>query len=414
MKLTKPQKEILSHPARFKVVVSGRRFGKTYASIASLAKHASVPNTKVMYCSPSYRMSKQICWEDLKSMLREKNWIKKINESELTITLVNSSIIMLRSLDNPDSIRGLGLDHVVIDEAADVSNLTEAWNAVIRPTLSDRQGSALIISSPKGRGYLYDLYQNEKRLDDWKSWQYTTIEGGNVSAEEIEAAKRDLDEKTFKQEYLAQWIDYSGLIYYAFGQHNIVSRPDLLTDRGTIIHVGIDFNFSPLCAVIAVKTQWGLHVIDEIGLHGSDTQEMCAEIQRKYGNRRAIAYPDASGAQHRSSAIGGITDHIILSNAGFQLKVGSINPAVKDRLANVNAVLKESNTRLTIEPSCAKVIQGLQKHVYLEGTRQPDKHSGLDHFNDALGYMVNHLFPTDVKPLTNHNVGTGQKARRSF
>ena len=413
MKLTKPQKEILNHPARFKVVVSGRRFGKTYASIASLAKHASKPNTKVMYVAPSYRMAKQIVWEDLKQMLRDKNWIKKINESELTITLVNASIIMLRSVDNPDSIRGLGLDHIVIDEAADVSQLDEVWNAVLRPTLSDRQGTALIISSPKGRGSLYDLYQNEKRLADWKSWQYTTIEGGNVSAEEIEAAKRDMDERTFNQEYLAQWVDYSGLIYYAFGDHNILQRPDLLTDHGTMLHIGIDFNIDPGCAVIAVKTQLGLHIIDELEIYGTNTQEMCAEIQRKYRNRRAIVYPDASGAQRRTSA-GGITDHIILSNAGFQLKVGASNPAVKDRIATVNSVLKADNCRLTIDPNCVKIISGLSKHVYKEGTRSPEKDSGLDHFNDALGYMVNHLFPINIRPLTNHNVGIGQKARRTL
>ena len=413
MILTKPQKEILNHPARFKVVVSGRRFGKTYASIASLAKHASVPNSKVMYVAPSYRMAKQIVWEDLKGMLRDKNWIKKINESELTITLVNASIIMLRSVDNPDSIRGLGLDHIVIDEAADVSNLLDVWNAVLRPTLSDREGSAMIISSPKGRGYLYDLYQNEQRLSDWKSWQYTTIEGGIVSEEEIEAAKRDMDEKTFKQEYLAQWIDYSGLIYYAFGDHNITAKEDLVT-RDTMLHIGIDFNVDPGCAVVAVKTQWGLHVIDEIEIFGTNTQEMCEEIQRRYGHRRVVVYPDASGAQRRSSALGGVTDHILLNNAGFQLKVGSINPAVKDRIASVNSVMKHDNCRLTFDPKCVKIIKGLQKHVYKEGTRSPEKNSGLDHFNDALGYMVNHLFPMNIKPITNHMRSIGQKARRTL
>ena len=216
MKLTESQKEILNHPARFKVVVSGRRFGKTFASIASLAKHAAKPYSKVMYVAPSYRMAKQIVWEDLKDMLREKNWIKKINESELTIVLVNSSTIMLRSVDNPDSIRGLGLDHIVIDEAADVNKLEEAWNAVLRPCLSDREGSAMIISSPKGRGYLYDLYQNEQRLPDWKSWQYTTIQGGIVSEEEIQTARAQLDERTFKQEYLAQWVDYSGGLIFGY------------------------------------------------------------------------------------------------------------------------------------------------------------------------------------------------------
>ena len=365
-----------------------------------------------MYVAPSYRMAKQIVWEDLKQMLRDKNWIKKINESELTITLVNASIIMLRSVDNPDSIRGLGLDHIVIDEAADVSNLLDVWNAVLRPTLSDREGSALIISSPKGRGDLYELYLNEQRLPDWKSWQFTTLEGGNVSEDEIEAAKRDMDERTFKQEYLAKWVDYSGLIYYAFGKHNIIQRDDLL-DVNTMLNIGIDFNVSPLCAVIAVKTQLGLHIIDEIEMYGSDTQEMCAEIQRKYKNRRAIVYPDASGAQRRTSA-GGITDHIILSNAGFQLKVGAVNPAVKDRIAAVNSVMKHDNIRLTIDPKCVKVINGLSKHVYKEGTRQPEKDSGLDHFNDALGYMVNHLFPLNLKPRTSHEFPIGQRIQRTL
>ena len=77
-------------------------------------------------------------------------------------------------------------------------------------------------------------------------------------------------------------------------------------------------------------------------------------------------------------------------------------------------MLKADNCRLTIDPNCVKIISGLSKHVYKEGTRSPEKDSGLDHFNDALGYMVNHLFPINIRPLTNHNVGIGQKARRTL
>mgnify|MGYP003678461648 FL=1 len=77
-------------------------------------------------------------------------------------------------------------------------------------------------------------------------------------------------------------------------------------------------------------------------------------------------------------------------------------------------MLKEDNVRLTIDPNCVKIISGLQKHVYKEGTRQPEKDSGLDHFNDALGYMVNHLFPLNLKPRTNHERPIGQKARRTL
>ena len=392
MQLTDLQKEIIEHPARFKVVVAGRRAGKSYASIASLAKHARYPKKKCMYVAPSYRMAKQIVWEDLKDQLREKNWIKKINESELSVTLVNGSTIFLRSADNPDSIRGIGLDYVVIDEAADISE--EAWRAVIRPTLSDRQGNAMIISSPKGRNWLYDVYNDAKHLEDWNSWQFTTAQGGIVNDQEIADARRDLDDRTYRQEYEAQFVDYSGLIYYAFGEHCI--QEEIIPEDNRIpIHIGIDFNVDPGCAVIGIQTALGMHIFDELEMFGTDTQSMVQEIYRRYPGRRYIAYPDASGAQRRSSA-GGITDHIILKNAGMNLKVGSVNPAVKDRIASVNSVCKEGNQRLTISPKCVKLINALRKHVYQEGTRQPEKRSGLDHFCDALGYLINHVYPLKV------------------
>ncbi len=109
--------------------------------------------------------------------------------------------------------------------------------------------------------------------------------------------------------------------------------------------------------------------------------------------RKIIVYPDAAGAQRKTSA-GGVTDHIILQNAGFKLCVGSINPSVKDRIAAVNSVCKsnDGNSRLSVDPNCKKTIECLRKQVYKEGTRQPEK-SGYDHMNDALGYLVNHLYP---------------------
>ena len=389
MKLTTPQKVILNDPSRFKVVAAGRRMGKTYASIASLAKYARNPNTKCMYVAPSYRMAKQIVWEDLKDLLRERNWLKKVNESELTATLINGSLIMLRSADQYDNIRGLGVDFVVIDEAADIAE--EAWQAVIRPTLSDRQGSALIIGSPKGRNWFFDLYNNAKTQADWNSWQFTTAEGGNVTTEEIEAAQQDMDKRTFEQEYLAQFVSYSGVIYYAFGEHNIATWPHEIK-QNMPLHIGMDFNVDPGAATIGIIHGLGLHIIDEVEIFGTDTREMVKEIQERWPGHKYHVYPDASGAQRRTSA-GGVTDHLILKNAGFKLHVGSINPSVKDRIGAVNSCLKEDNTRLTIDPKCVKVINGFRKQVYKEGTRQPDKNSGLDHMMDAIGYCVNNLYP---------------------
>ena len=402
MQLTDIQKEIVNDENRFKIVISGRRSGKTMSAITSLAKYSRYPNRKCMYIAPSYRMAKQIVYDDLYQMLKERKWLKKVNQSDLAFTLVNGSVIYLRSADNPDSIRGIGLDYVVLDEAADISE--EAWKAVIRPTLSDKEGHAMIISTPKGRGWLYDVYNNAKHLPDWKAWQFTTAEGGIVSEEELTQARIDLDERTYKQEYEAQFVDYSGLIYYAFGEHNIKDMNFGSSDN-IPVHVPMDFNIDPGCAAIAFVHQGGIHIYDEVEIYGTDTREMVSEIQRRYPNRRYICYPDASGAQRRTSA-GGITDHIILKNAGFQLKVGSVNPSVKDRIASVNAVLKEDNCRLTISPKCVKIIKGLRSHTYKEGTRQPEKNGANDysHFNDAIGYMVNHLYPMRVETKQKYSV----------
>lgn len=388
MQLTDIQKTILNNTSRFKVIVAGRRGGKTYCSIAYLAQQARHPNRKCMYVAPSYRMAKQIIFDDLLALLKEKNWIKKVNASDLTIHLINNSQILLRSADNFDSIRGIGVDAVVIDEAADIAE--EAWTAVIRPTLSDRKGSAMIIGTPKGKNWFFDLYNNAKHQQDWWSLQFTTLQGGNVDADEIAQARLDLDDRTFKQEYEATFVEYSGAIYYAFGDHNIVDK-QIVHDQRTPLHIGIDFNIDPGCAVIGHLDASGLHIFDEVEIYGTNTQEMVQEIQQRYPGRKYIAYPDSAGSQRRTSA-GGVTDHIILQNAGFQLKVGSVNPAVKDRIGAVNSVLKADNLRLTISPKCVKVIDGLRKHTYKESTRQPDKNSGFDHFNDALGYAVNHLF----------------------
>jgi len=393
MKLTQLQSEIINDKNRFKIIVSGRRSGKTFCAISSLAKYARYPGRKCMYVAPSYRMAKQIAWEDLKQTLNEKSWTKKINESDLTVTLINGSTIFLRSADNPDSIRGIGLDYVVIDEAADIGE--EAWKAVIRPTLSDRQGAAMIITSPKGRNWVYETFQNAKHLPDWRAWQFTTAQGGIVAQEELFQAKQDLDERTYKQEYEAEFVDYSGLIYYAFGEHNILDIQ--FGDAQRIpIHIGMDFNVDPGCAVLGFKHNNGIHIYDELEIWGTDTQEMTKEIQRKYPHRAYICYPDASGAQRRTSA-GGITDHIILKNAGFKLQVGSINPAVKDRIAAVNSVCKaqDGTSKLTISPKCKKTINALRKHTYKEGTRQPEK-GEFDHLCDALGYMINNLYPVRV------------------
>jgi len=390
MQLTPPQSDIFTCPARFRVVVAGRRFGKTFLSTAELLNRAlSKPDQNVWYVAPTYKAAKEIAWDMLTSQI-PREYVGKTNETSLSITLKNGSTIALKGAEKPDNLRGRSLDFVVLDEFADMRK--EAWYEVIRPSLSDRQGSAaLFIGTPKGRNHFYDLYGKGVDGDDgWSAHQYTTIEGGNVPPEEIQSAKSDLDDRTFQQEYEAQFVNYSGIIYYSFKREESVIRHD--GDR-SVIHVGMDFNLDPMSAVLMTRKGDTLHVFDEVVMFGSNTDEMVAEIRTRYGNGTIVIYPDPASRQRKTSA-GGRTDLSILQNAGFEVRVRSSHAAVRDRINSVNSRLlsKDGHRRLFVDPKCKKVIESLERHTYKEGTSQPEK-DGFDHMNDALGYAVEYLFP---------------------
>lgn len=396
MALSKAQAEISNDKTRFRVCIAGRRFGKTFLSIRELAKFARHPNRKVVYIAPSYRQAKQTIWQDLKSRLGELGWIKRVNETELTITLVNGSLLMLRSADNYDSMRGLGIDFVVFDEFADI--LPQTWTEVIRPALSDREGEAMFIGTPKGFGNwaknLWDQGQ-DPNFTDWSSYQYTTLDGGNVNPEEIESAKIDLDERTFRQEYEATFETYQGAVYYSFDRSQLFPLADMdpgIHARETM-HVGVDFNVNPMSAVIAVKRGERLFVIDAVEIYGSNTDELCEEVKTRYGTeRKYMAYPDASGGARNTK---GSSDHNILRQHGFNVKSPNRNPPVKDRIASVNSAFKSSNgqIKLYINNTTKRLIECVEKQTYKGDTRVPDKDSGYDHLVDALGYMTVYHFP---------------------
>jgi hypothetical protein len=344
-------------------------------------------------------MAKNIVWRKLKNRLTDLRWVQKYNETELKLELKNGSSISLKGADNYDSLRGTGNHFIVLDEFADID--PEAWYETLRPTLSDTGGKALFIGTPKGIGnWSYEIYQNS--LEDpqsWSSWQFTTVEGGNVPESEILQAQRDLDERTFRQEYLATFETYSGRIYYAFDRaHNVQVYNNRIPD---VLYIGMDFNIDPMSAVIAVRKGDSLHVIDEIRMFSSNTQEAVDEIKSRYPSSKIWCYPDPASRQRKTSA-GGVTDMLILQNAGWVVKAPRVHTQIRDRINAVNSRLCDSTgiRHLFVDPKCKYTIEALERHVYKEGTSQPDKDSGYDHMNDALGYMIDYLFPVrrDLDP----------------
>lgn len=395
MPLSSAQKTIAKSNHRFRVAICGRRFGKTFLAVRELCRFASVPNSEVWFVSPSYRQSKQIVWRKLKNRLQDLHWIRKINETELSLELKNGSRISLKGADNADSLRGVGLDFLVLDEFADIDS--EAFYEVLRPTLADRRGSALFIGTPRGKSnWSYDLYQmHQEDPDNWASFQYTTLDGGNVSSEEIEQARRDLDIRTFRQEFEATFETAGNRVYYAFDrEHNV--RP-WTGEAVTTIAVGCDFNVSPMCAAIFARKGDDVWAIDEIQMYSSNTQELAEEIHARYPHirpERIFAYPDPAGSA-RSTKSGGLTDHIILRNAGFQVKAPRAHQPVRDGINAVNSMLcsADNRRRFFVDPRCKNIIECLEKFGYKPDTQIPDKDSGFDHMADAIRYYFDYVFP---------------------
>ena len=392
MPLSEVQQEVSNNDSRFKVVVAGRRWGKSWLSMHEMAKYARFPNSKIFYVAPTFAMCRQILWDDLKEKFIRCKWAKKINESNLTITLVNGSQIYLRSADNPDNLRGVSMDYLVMDECAMIGQ--KMWTEVCRPALSDKQGAAMFITTPQGKNsWVYDLWQGAHTQENYSAFQYTTLDGGQVLPEEIEAARNELDERSFRQEYEASFETFAGSIYYNFSTKDNIKAVDTDFKKNEILHVAMDFNVSPLVAAIARVNGNEITVIDEIQMHGSNTFEMAAELLNRYPDNRIWVYPDASGQARKTSS--NTSDHHILRNSGFTLKVKNINPPVKDRIASVNASLKaqDGSVKLVIAPNCKHLIKCISSQTYKEGTQVPDKSSGTDHFNDALGYLVHWINP---------------------
>jgi hypothetical protein len=387
--LSKPQKQVLECDKRFRVLITGRRFGKTFLAVTELAKFARYPKKKVWYVAPTYRMAKDIVWFELVDKLTKHKWIKKTNNSDLSILLRNGSQISLRGADNENSLRGVGLDFLVMDEFADVKE--HAWYEVLRPTLSDKNGSALFCGTPRGYGnWSYNLFSKED--NNWASFQFTTLDGGQVSANEIEQAKADLDERTFNQEYMASFVNYAGQIYYNFDRkENVIDKYEPKTAE---IHIGMDFNIDPMSAVVTEIQGDKIIIYDEIILYSSNTDEMVQEIKTRYSGKHIFIYPDPASKQRKTSA-GGTTDLSILKNAGFNMRVRNNHPLIRDRINSVNTKLKNANGKRTlfIANNCKNVLKSIERQIYKEGTSVPDKDNNYDHMNDALGYLVEYLFP---------------------
>jgi hypothetical protein len=383
-----PQLEMWKCPTRFMVAVAGRRLGKTFLAREKLCKASETRKGLYWYVAPTRLHAKELLWEDLKERFDQLGWKYKKDETALSITRKKTGCqIVLKSAERPERLRGKGLNGVIFDECADIKR--ETWTKSVRPSLSDKLGWAWFLGTPKGYNWYHDLYQAAKVEGNWTSYSFKTVDSPFFQTpeglQEIEDAKKDLDLRTYRQEYEASFETYSGRICYAFDRNKNHTDYTFNSDNGAVI-CGIDFNVLPMSAVLKQRVGNKLIQFGEVSLQTSSTDELCKVIKSKGFGVPLIARPDATGANRHSSS--SKSDHVILKEHGFILEVKKTNPPRVDRWAAQNRAYERQLTMINTK-ECPKTTKDLETVCYKEGTCEPDLKGILHgHLFDADGYSI--------------------------
>lgn len=208
------QRAIHNEIARFNVVVCHRRFGKTVFAINGLIKLAltcPLKRPRVAYLCPFYTQAKRVAWDYVKEFCGKIPGIK-FNESELRADFPNGARLSLYGADNPDSLRGIYLDGVVLDEFAQMP--PSVWTEILRPALADRKGRAVFIGTPKGKNRFWELYKHAQTADNWAAYLHRASETGILAPEEIEDMRAEMAPEEFEQELECSWVAAIRGAYY--------------------------------------------------------------------------------------------------------------------------------------------------------------------------------------------------------
>ncbi len=379
LELTPAQDQIARDLHRFRVVCCGRRFGKTTLAVLEMvAKAVYKDDARIAYVAPTYQQARDIAWMELKKVCAPV--AAKINESRLEIVLRNvkggTSTISLRGWESIETLRGQLFDFIVLDEVASMRNFESMWQEVVRPTLTDRSGHAMFISTPKGFNHFYDLFNKKHKDTDYASFHFTSYDNPHIKKEEFDKAQQELTPDRFAQEYLADFRKQEGLVFKEF------DRAKHLFDEA--VHgekcAGVDFGFTNPTAVLTIVKDYDAHywVTEEWYKTGKTNDDIADYV----GNQDYLrVYPDpASPAAIQELRKRGINVREVVKG----------KDSIKNGIDKMRKLFLEG--RLHIHEKCTNLIFELESYSYPEGKDgQNDKELPEDldnHAIDALRYFV--------------------------
>lgn len=406
------QTEVLTSKAKMKVLLNGRQSGKSTTIRMLMYRDAwEKPNSELLYVAKSIKQAKDIMWTPLTkgyNPIFPREACQEINNVDHYLVLNNGSRITVTGSENVDGLLGKTCDKLYIDEWQSHHNQEYVWT-LLQPMVAARQGDVVFAGTARGYDDLwekcqYGLQDSAQKKQGWRAWHIPTRKSGTPAGtpQALALAKSTLSPEQYAQEYEASPSATIGLVYPNFCQQDNIDSTITLNpvdkdgkETKPTLHIGMDFNIGNMMAVVAtienIKDGKILKVVDEIHLqYNSNTQTMVDEIERKYGDRNLVIYPDGTGGQRHAAL--GHTNHDIIKNKGWPMKFISGNPGIIDRINVVNSVILNAagQRRLKIHPDCKKLIRTLTRQTYKNG--KPDKDSGLDHAGDALGYLIYLLY----------------------
>ena len=387
---------------RFKTVHAGRRSFKTEIAKRVLVVEA-MANTGVnlFFGAPTNLHAKGIAWKHLKQLAGPV--IKNHSESELWIEVINGSTIHVVGFDKPERFEGRLWHGGVLDELSDMH--PTVWLENVRPALSDTGGWCWLIGVPGGKNHYYELSQYAKQSGDPQWADYSWFSADTIDPAEVEQARAQYDERTFRQEYEGSFESYEGraYVYYDSEKHR---KPQFYSSRHSLC-ISCDFNLDPCIWIIGQDKDGFISIQDEIKQRQTDVWKMCGELKRRLEQRAGkdcrkhavIFYGDYEHGKSRSvSAVASswqiIRDEFVGWSVEFRYKP---HPRILDRINSVNSKLRTTrgDIQLGLDPACVELHKDFEM-VDLEMLRSPEKKSQAKdrtHASDNLGYWMDYEYP---------------------
>ncbi len=420
------QEQFHASDSRFRVIVGGRRVGKSEMVVQHLIRHAiETPHGLSWYVAPTYKDAYEIGFtkfmEHIEQLLPA---ISKVHQTHLCIEWVNGHVTYFKGAENEKSLRGRGLTLVVLDEVAFMKE--QVWSRIIRPSLMDHGGDAILLTTPNGRNWFHQLYEACPRWNNWSRWHWPTEMNPLIGEDEISELKQTLAEFDYRQEIMGEFVTLSGSVYDDYTIDNHADWDFVYDDTEHAIGIGLDFGFASATAVCFMAHNINTDIVecfDQLYLSRTPMEVIADQIDQvldRHGipKRLVKLYTDPAGnAEELSSGLSPV-DMLRRRNFVVENKGTRIFPGVAMVRSFIRNMAGERKLMVHVE-ECPDVDRSLLGYIYATGAHgiileEPFKDGIHDHMCDAIRYYFVNRFDTAkyvAKHPDMHQYGQQRRSR---